>query len=417
MTEKNNQETLVYRLVERGDVRRLYLSVSPDRTMVEGMLARGGKPTTEDYRQQTESVIEQLRQLLEDTDFMHHVVMMAVFMADISKKQLVRLMMRDFFDLNVVPTSTPVTTYIPQCPADGGLIAIELYAVSGSGVRIGLAYREESITVEYHRMKWCYAGDITSHEEPMGAYERSLWAFRRMERVLESRNMTVENLVRTWIYQGNLTCLEGGTQRYMELNRARTDFFEDCVFLPEHLPPSHRGVVYPASTGIGTDDFDVTMSGIGFSSQRDDIIVVPLENPDQTSAFDYSAQYSPKSPKFARAMALAFDDACRIYISGTASITESASRFLDDPEAQTHQTLDNIARLVSGDNLRAAGINGFAPALADGNLYRVYVKKPEHYAKIRAVCESRLPQIPVTYTIADVCRPELLVEIEGVIDC
>jgi len=45
---------------------------------------------------------------------------------------------------------------------------------------------------------------------------------------------------------------------------------------------------------------------------------------------------------------------------------------------------------------------------------RVYIKRQEDYAKCRAVCEARLGELPTVYAVADVCRPELLVEIEGI---
>ena len=45
---------------------------------------------------------------------------------------------------------------------------------------------------------------------------------------------------------------------------------------------------------------------------------------------------------------------------------------------------------------------------------RVYIKQQEDYAKVRAVCEKRLGELPTIYAVADVCRPDLLVEIEGV---
>ena len=47
-------------------------------------------------------------------------------------------------------------------------------------------------------------------------------------------------------------------------------------------------------------------------------------------------------------------------------------------------------------------------------LVRVYIKHQEDYAKVRAVCEELLGELPTIYAEADVCRPELLVEIEGV---
>ena len=45
---------------------------------------------------------------------------------------------------------------------------------------------------------------------------------------------------------------------------------------------------------------------------------------------------------------------------------------------------------------------------------RVYIKRQEDYGPIRAACEQRLGELPTIYAVADVCRPELLVEIEGI---
>ena len=53
-------------------------------------------------------------------------------------------------------------------------------------------------------------------------------------------------------------------------------------------------------------------------------------------------------------------------------------------------------------------------ALEDLAFVRVYIKAPSHYKQTRAVCEARLGELPTIYAIADVCRPELLVEIEGI---
>ncbi len=207
---------------------------------------------------------------------------------------------------------------------------------------------------------------------------------------------------------------EGETQRYKELNRARSDFFRNIRFAPARTPPGFNATIYPASTGIGADSRDVLMSCIALSTERDDIVAVPLENPLQTSAFEYSTQYGPKSPKFARAMALSCGPFATIFVSGTASITQSETRHVGDVEGQTRQTLDNIEALISKDNLRQHGMPGLGAALDGLALVRVYIKRQEDYAKTRAVCEARLGEVPTIYAVADVCRPELLVEIEGI---
>ena len=63
-------------------------------------------------------------------------------------------------------------------------------------------------------------------------------------------------------------------------------------------------VCYPASTGIGTKGRGLAISFMGLETKRDDVIMRSLENPCQTSAFDYAKRFSIKSPKFSRAMAV-----------------------------------------------------------------------------------------------------------------
>ena len=130
------------------------------------------------------------------------------------------------------------------------------------------------------------------------------------------------------------------------------------------------------------------MSAIALATQRDDIVAVPLENPRQTAAYDYDACYSPKSPKFSRAMALSCGRCATIFVSGTASITHSETRHVGDAVAQTHETLDNIAALISEENLCRHGLPGLGTSLESLGLVRVYVKRPEDYAATRAVCEK-----------------------------
>ena len=156
------------------------------------------------------------------------------------------------------------------------------------------------------------------------------------------------------------------------------------------------------------------LSAMALVTERKDIVAVPLENPRQTAAYDYGACYSPNSPKFSRAMALSCGPFATIFVSGTASITHSETRHVGDAVAQTQETLENIAALISEENLCRHGLPGLGTSLESLGLVRVYVKRQEDYAKTRAVCEKYMGDLPTIYAVADVCRPELLVEIEAV---
>jgi enamine deaminase RidA (YjgF/YER057c/UK114 family) len=113
-------------------------------------------------------------------------------------------------------------------------------------------------------------------------------------------------------------------------------------------------------------------------------------------------------------MAISCGDCATIFISGTASITNSETQHVGDVVAQTHETLDNIAALISEENLSRHGLPGLGASLDSLGMARVYIKRPADYAKARRACEKRLGQLPTIYAVANVCRPELLVEIEGI---
>ena len=155
-------------------------------------------------------------------------------------------------------------------------------------------------------------------------------------------------------------------------------------------------------------------SCMALETRREDVLLLPLENPHQTPAYAYDPEHSPQSPKFSRALALVLGDYVTTWVSGTASIVDSESRHLGDPEKQTEQTIDNIERLISADNFTSHGLKGAGASLRDLAKIRVYLKRAEDLAKCRAICERRFGSVPTIYAVADICRPELLVEIEGV---
>ena len=172
--------------------------------------------------------------------------------------------------------------------------------------------------------------------------------------------------------------------------------------------------MYPASTGIGMGGEDVALGSTALITDRADVFTLPLENPRQTPAFEYARHYSPETPKFARAMAVVYDNQAAVYVSGTASITASETQHIGNPAKQTEETLLNIAALIAPENFAASGFAGYGATLQDLAVVRAYVKHAADYETVRAVCERQLHGVPVVYTIGDVCRDDLLVELEAV---
>ncbi|MCU0982194.1 MAG: hypothetical protein MUF25_23820, partial [Pirellulaceae bacterium] len=69
---------------------------------------------------------------------------------------------------------------------------------------------------------------------------------------------------------------------------------------------------------------------------------------------------------------------------------------------------------ISEENLARHGLPGLGTTLDGLGLVRVYIKRAADYAATRAACEQRLGELPMIYAVGDVCRPDLLVEIEGI---
>jgi enamine deaminase RidA (YjgF/YER057c/UK114 family) len=104
-----------------------------------------------------------------------------------------------------------------------------------------------------------------------------------------------------------------------------------------------------------------------------------------------------------------------VWVSGTASIVGEKVAHPGDVRAQAEETFDNIAALLDGENFARHGWPGVSAGLMDMVCARVYVKDAGMGEICRAVCERRLPPCPTVYVQADICRPELLVEVEGLV--
>jgi chorismate lyase / 3-hydroxybenzoate synthase len=137
---------------------------------------------------------------------------------------------------------------------------------------------------------------------------------------------------------------------------------------------------------------------------------IALENPRQCSAWDYPAQYGPKSPTFARAC-IESGPAQTLFVSGTASIVGFETAHAGDVRAQTRETLRNIAAVLEVANARLGPGRYELPRLN----YKVYVRRPEDLPPV----EQELRRVigaaaRVLFLKADICRRDLLVEIEAV---
>ena len=383
-----------YSLVNLGDSLRLALMVTP----------RASGP----FEDQLEESLATLTRALERQPQRMEVTAQTVFLRDAADQAQCERVFAAFYGRQL-----PVTTYVQQPPCCGAGLAIEAWAIGGEGVRID-RFGPQALAVSYDRVRWVYCAGLAPEPAARGVHSQTLDTLRRMESTLAEARSRFSHVVRTWFYLGAITDAEGGFQRYQELNRGRTDYYRTIHFQLAAPAGGEAASVYPASTGIGMTGTGLVASCMALDTDRADAKLIALENPQQTPAYAYESRYSPQSPKFSRAMALVLGDYVTTWVSGTASIVDAESRHPGDVERQTNQTIDNIERLIAAKNFAAHGVRGAGACLRDLAKVRVYVKRAVDFPRCRAVCESRFGNVPAIYAVADVCRPELLVEIEGV---
>lgn len=127
-----------------------------------------------------------------------------------------------------------------------------------------------------------------------------------------------------------------------------------------------------------------------------------FNNNHQVNAYEYPRQYGVSSPSFARATAVSLNAVNYLFISGTASITGHQTLGENDLEKQLEVTQSNIEHLLTTANPESLSLSTF----------KVYVRHPDDVAFTRNWLEARYPGVEMLFTIADICRKELLVEIE-----
>ena len=395
MIQRNSLGGTAYTVAEVDGVRHIFASACP----------RNDK----DLAAQTRDAVATLAAIFEKEGASDSVVRQGVFLRHVEHVDECRQIVGQCYG-----DALPATTYIPQPPCNGKLLAVEAMAMVGVGDRVQVErHSEHSVVTRCDGVSWLHNSHVAPTVSAPHLYDRSIDCFKQLHGRLADHKVRFDQIVRTWLYLGDIVGPEGKTQRYKELNRARTDFYLDIPFGTEHLPSGIEGPVYPASTGIGTDGDDLIVSCMALATRRNDVRLVALENPQQTSAFEYEYTYGQRRPRFSRAMVVASGPYATTFISGTASITGSETQHPGDVAAQTQQTFDNIEALIGEPNFAQHGLPGRGATLRDLALVRVYIKRQDDYPAVRAICESRLGEVPTVYAVADVCRPDLLVEVEG----
>lgn len=205
-------------------------------------------------------------------------------------------------------------------------------------------------------------------------------------------------LLRVWNYVSGINQPADAGERYWLFNNAR---YESFVAVDRSTADA-----VPAASAVGTPRESPLV--VYFLASR--AIAQTLENPRQVSAYQYPAQYGPRSPTFSRAVLLADGDGT-LMISGTASIVGHETVHADDAAAQTKESLTNISALIDAANRRLPARRFVLEKLT----YKVYVRNAVDLPAVTDAMQAAIggPAL-VAYVRADICRRDLLVEIEAV---
>lgn len=308
-----------------------------------------------------------------------------------------------------------------QPPADGKHLVWEVCATD---TNVEVEYRKWSDLIYYtvvregiDKMVFAtgLAVNISETELNLPSVKiQSEFSFTVMASILEAEGLTFDHVIRQWNYIPELLKEveqeEKNFQHYQIFNEIRQKYYSFYK----------RKKGYPAATGIGVTNGVVT---IGFYAVSDSLKekIVELTNPNQIDAYKYDQQVlvgnplwddEKKSPLFERGKVWIESSGITFFISGTASITGQDTVCIGDVAGQTEVTIRNIAVLMTPEAV-CGKVMEF-----DGNknatYLRVYIKCMEDFPIVRKICEKIYGENAcINYVQADVCRKDLLVEIEG----
>ncbi|HUP62727.1 MAG TPA: Rid family hydrolase [Thermoanaerobaculia bacterium] len=220
--------------------------------------------------------------------------------------------------------------------------------------------------------------DVRPPDESKPLEELTREAYIRM--IDDARASGHPHFLRIWNHVGGINEVEDGVERYQRFCAGRHDAFVE------------RGYpCFPAASAVG-------MQGSGlvtyFLASREP--GVQIENPRQVSAYRYPSQYGAKSPSFSRATR--WRDL--VFVSGTASIVGHDTMHRGDVVAQIEETLRNLdAVLVHAGSAMPEVIGA-----------RTYLRRADDIDLVAPRLDALLPF--GVYLEADICRADLLIEIE-----
>ena len=214
---------------------------------------------------------------------------------------------------------------------------------------------------------------------------QSKQSFKMLDLTLDKVGMNIGNVARTWFYLKDLL------NWYDDFNDVRNDYFNDKGAFKK---------IIPASTGIGAANFrssSLIFAGYGLKENLNSIKTESVESPFQCPAIDYKSSFS-------RAVEIIHPNYRHLIISGTASITSGGETA-------------NVGSISKQIELTMKVVKGILQSrqMSWENVTRgiVYFKNKYDMNSFENYCvDNNIPELPFSIINADICRNDLLFEIE-----
>ncbi len=277
--------------------------------------------------------------------------------------------------------------YVTEQKVDQGSIAgIQVHAVAGCTVHN--IKQNERIVGQYYQddfTKTLIATGIGSGNPSASRNKQTLMTLENLENILTQAGLDMLDIQRTWFFNDQIL------DWYSDFNSVRTKYYRERSVFDRYLP---------ASTGMGGGHPNQEALSVGLLAQKalsSDVQIREIPSPKQCSAYDYGSSFS-------RAVEFSTPDEQRIYVSGTASIdAEGNTIHVGNLDAQIHQTIDVVQAILHSRGMDFSNVTCGIAYFKHPDSKTVWPRYADQYG---------LPQSRILVVSNDICRDDLLFEIE-----
>jgi enamine deaminase RidA (YjgF/YER057c/UK114 family) len=288
---------------------------------------------------------------------------------------------------NIFGTADWPITWVEGSASDGGPIAgLQVHAFTGPVERVIFNGRFIGSVFTDGGARQCVLGGLGPEDKSGSGADQTLRTLENLQTVLAEAGFKLEDVVRTWFF------LENILSWYDDFNRARTQVYAGVKFRTGSLP---------ASTGVGGKNparAALALAAWAFRPVEKNSYAEEVASPLQCPAPAYGSSFS-------RAMEISTNGGRQLFISGSASIAPGGKTlWVDDVRKQIGLTMDVVEAI-----LRSRGF-GFGD-LSRATAYFRHSADADAFAEWLAA--NRSLKLPVVTAQCDVCRDDLLFELEA----